>query len=241
MSPSAEGETPGKPGGCGRKPSVPFETMKNNKIEISVAVHGNQWRKVQARLVPDLGPTPVAVHRTLNRPGWSLTAVLCGQVIARGPTQQACLRNYQTILSKRSPDEILARVSNASLAPAPGGLDLVEKPQSREPQRWNAAQVADAITARAALTPDEREAVLRALSKAGPNTGRLLKNPPVGYRDALASAAWNGIQPNPYKLQLSCVAFARGPEKVLLEKLLAKSWPVWLDADASALVDLGVW
>jgi hypothetical protein len=215
--------------------------MNKNKIEISVAVNVGQWRKVQARLIPDIGPTPVALHRTLNRPGWSLTATLCGWVIARGPTQQACLQNYRELLTQRSEQEILARISQAPPAPGPDGLALVEKEARKFQPKWAAEDVADAIAARAGLDPIERAAVLRALSKAGPTTGRLLKNPPVGYRDSLAQAAWNGIQPNPYKVQASSVLFTRGADEILLKKLLAKSWPVWLDADAAALVDLGVW
>jgi hypothetical protein len=217
-----------------------MKTTKN-QIEITVAVSAGQWRKVQARLIPDLGPTPVALHRTLNRPGWSLTATLCGWVIARGPTQQACLQNYRELLTQRSEKEILDRIAGAGQAPSPANLTQLDKrTPSTKPTRA-AEDVADAIAARAGLDPVERNAVLRALSKAGPTTGRLLKNPPVGYRDSLAQAAWNGIQPNPYKIQASSILFTRGADEILLKKLLAKSWPVWLDADAAALVDLGVW
>ena len=217
-----------------------MKTTKN-QIEISVAVSAGQWRKVQARPVHGLGPTPIAVHRSVNRAGWSLTSTVCGWVIARGPTQRACLQSYRDILTQRSEKEILDRIAGAGQAPSPANLTQLDKrTPSTKPTRA-AKDVADAIAARASLTPDEREAVLRALSKAGPNTGRLLKNPPTGYRDPLAQAAWNGIQPNPYKVQTSSILFAQGPEEVLLKKLLAKSWPVWLDADAAALVDLGVW
>jgi hypothetical protein len=216
-------------------------TTNKNQIEISVAVNSQQWRKVQARLIPNLGPTPVALHRTLNRPGWSLTATVCGWVICRGPTQQACLQNYRELLTTRSELEILTRVSQVPPAPGPDGLALVEKEARNFQPKWAAEDVADAITARAGLTPTEREAVLRALSKAGRTVGRLLKNPPVGYRDSLAQAAWNGLQPNPYKIQTGSILFARGEDEILLKKLLAKTWPVWLDTDAAALVDLGVW
>ncbi len=236
------GERP-KPRPGSRTQTVPLQTMKTtkNQIEISVAVSAGQWRKVQARLIPDLGPTPVALHRTLNRPGWSLTATACGWVICRGPTQQACLQSYRDLLTQRSEQEILARIAQAGQAPSPASLTQLDKrAPSTEPTRA-ANDVSDAIAARAGLNPTEREAVLRALSKAGPNTGRLLKKAPSGYEDPLAQAAWNGIQPNPYKVQTSSILFTQGPEEVLLKKLLAKSWPVWLDADASALVDLGVW
>ena len=61
--------------------------MKNNTVKIAVALHGNQFRAVQAQLVPDLGPTPVALHRSINHSGWSLTSVHCGFVICRGATK----------------------------------------------------------------------------------------------------------------------------------------------------------
>jgi hypothetical protein len=215
--------------------------MKTEKIEISVALSGQQWRKVQARPVPEIGPTPVALHRSLNRPGWSLTATTCGLVICRGPTQKACLQNYQDLLKRHSAQEILARVSKAGPAPVPGSLAPLENKETRPQPSFSPEDVADAIAARAGLDPVEREAVLKALSKAGPNRGRLLKHAPSKWKDPLPQVAWNAIQPNFFKVQVSSFLFARGPEKVLLEKLLAKSWPVWLDSDAAALVDLGVW
>jgi hypothetical protein len=218
-----------------------MSTTTKNQIEISVAINSQQWRKVQARLIPDLGPTPVALHRSLNRPGWSLTVIECGLVICRGPTQKDCLKNYQTLLTQHSAQEILARVSNAGKAPVSDGLPGYEKKAPTSNPKWKAENVADAIAARAGLDQVERNAVWRALSKIGPNAGRLLKSAPRGYDDPLAQAAWNGIQPNPYKVQATCLLFARGDDKILLNKLLAKSWPVWLDSDASALVDLGVW
>jgi hypothetical protein len=101
--------------------------------------------------------------------------------------------------------------------------------------------VAAAIAERAALTTAEHEAVVRALCKAGPNAGRLLAKAPTGYRDPLGQAAWNGLQPNPYKVLTSSILFAGPAEKALLDKLVGKSWPVWLDSDADALVKLGVW
>jgi hypothetical protein len=216
-----------------------MKTVKTKTVKIAVAVHGG-WRQIDAQLVADLGLTPVALHRTINRQGWSLTSVACGFVICRGATKAKALAGYQHILTHRSPEEVLARIQSRPAAPVPDCLRAVE-PTAVRPPVISSVDVADAIAARAGLTAEEREAVLRALGKAGAHSGKLRKKAPVGYTDPLGQAAWNGLQPNPYKVQTSSLLFARGPERALLDKLLAKNWPIWLDADADALVKLGVW
>jgi hypothetical protein len=216
----------------------------SDKIKIAVALHGNQFRAVQAQLVHDLGPTPVALHRSINHSGWSLTSVHCGFVICRGTTKAKAVAHYQHILAHRSPEEVLARIQLRAPAPCPDSLaeaHLGKPRSSAQQQPSSAVAVAAAIAERAALTTDEHQAVVRALCKAGPNAGRLLAKAPTGYRDPLGQAAWNGLQPNPYKVQTSSILFAGPTEKALLDKLHGKNWPVWLDSDADALVKLGVW
>ena len=186
----------------------------------------------------------MALHRSINHSGWSLTSVACGFVICRGATKAKAKAAYQHILAHRSPEEVLARINLRAPAPSPDSLAEAHLGKPAKPNaqpRASAFAVAAAVAARAALTTDEHRAVFRALCKSGPNAGRLLAKAPTGYRDPLGQAAWNGLQPNPYKVQTSSILFAGAPEKALLNKLLGKSWPVWLDSDADALVSLGVW
>lgn len=215
-----------------------MKTVKTKTVKIAVAVHGG-WRQIDAQPVADLGLTPVALHRSINRQGWSLTSVACGQVLCRAKTKGEVLARYRRVLELRSPEEVLARVALAPAAPSPDCQRPIDA--AVRPHVVSSVDVADAIAARAGLTADEREAVLRALGKAGAHAGKLRKKAPTGYTDPLGQAAWNGLQPNPYKVQTSSLLFARGPERALLDKLLAKNWPIWLDADADALVKLGVW
>lgn len=68
-------------------------------------------------------------------------------------------------------------------------------------------------------------------------TGRLKAKAPA---DDLGKAAWNGLQPNPWKVQFGA-CFLRGEAAEILSHLSRFKWPVWLDSDAKALHDLGVW
>jgi hypothetical protein len=219
--------------------------MTTTTTTIAVAVRGNQFVSVQAVLYAHLGPTPVALHRTVNRAGWTVTSVACGFAMVHGTTRNKALAAYQRVLIDLGPSAVLARVAAEPVAPSPDSLRPAPtkrpKPKAAPANGGNAVAVAYAVAERAHLTVAERDAVLRALCKSGPNAGRLLAQAPARYKDPLAQAAWNGLQPNPYKIQPSCVLWAAPAERALLDKLVPKNWPVWLDSDAHALVDLGVW
>jgi hypothetical protein len=107
--------------------------------------------------------------------------------------------------------------------------------------REDMGRIVKAIAARAELNDSEIEAVWRALTSNGRHTGRLLAKAPSRHIDALANAAWNGLQPNPWKVQPTTLLFADGLAKDLLLKLAKHAWPAYLDRDAAALKALNVW
>jgi hypothetical protein len=82
-------------------------------------------------------------------------------------------------------------------------------------------------------TPDEVSGIRSALSS---KTGRLKERAPA---EVWGKAAWNGLQPNAWKIQFSACFLPFGPA-AFLTRLSRITWPAALDKDLAALRSLGV-
>jgi len=85
------------------------------------------------------------------------------------------------------------------------------------------------------------DAIQRAFYKVGPQKHmRLLKKAPSAMSDPLAFAAWNGLQPNPYKLSIGGCLFLDAEASTFVRDLSTVKWPASFDKDMSALRGLGL-
>lgn len=93
------------------------------------------------------------------------------------------------------------------------------------------------------LTDNEKNAMRRAFCTRGRNKGQLKAQAPNSYDDPLGNTAWNGMQPNAFKIQMCNMIFTSGNEEcnVLRTKLVKLVFPTWLDRDKEALVNMGAW
>jgi len=94
------------------------------------------------------------------------------------------------------------------------------------------------------ITQERSDAINRALCGNGRNAGRLLVRCPPSFgkkADPWAVAAWNGLQPNGYKVQFGASMMLNPEQKKFLVELSNFRWPSSLDADMHSLKQLGVW
>ena len=92
------------------------------------------------------------------------------------------------------------------------------------------------------LTEDQKAAMLRAIASKGRKKGYLKAKSPSAFDDQMACAAWQGMQPNAYKLSISAVMMLRDPAaKEFATKLSEFRFPAWLDYDRHTLQSMGVW
>ena len=175
----------------------------------------------------------VGIHKSLKSPRkWTVTVLDYGVAAVHAESPLKAVEAYLQVADKVS--ETAKRQGFVALTEAEKDSATPWTAPAEKSEKPNIHEVAAAIAKVAGLNAAETAAVHAALSK---KTGRLKAKAPA---DDLVKAAWNGLQPNPFKIQLSA-CFLRGDAKELVHKLAAKSWPVWLDSDAKALVDLGVW
>jgi hypothetical protein len=210
------------------------------ETETPVAYSRGRFYKVKGLLVN--APITAVLHRSVTGKGWAVTSPYCGQVIAKGPTKAAAEQALLEVLQQFGIERVQARIQSAPAAPDPVTLESPPAPQRpARVDRDQIGQIVKAIAERAQLTDSEIEAVWRSLASNGKHAGRLLSKPPVFSVDPLANAAWNGLQPNPWKIQPTAILFANGNAKDLLNKLAKHAWPAFLDRDAAALKALNVW
>lgn len=87
------------------------------------------------------------------------------------------------------------------------------------------------------LTKEELEAIDKAFSTRGKTKGFLKAKCPPG----LSGAAWQAIQPNPFKLSFCRCLFFSDTEKELFSKLADIKFPIDLDYDRAILDKCGAW
>lgn len=212
----------------------------NTETQTPVAYSRGRFYKVKGVLLK--APVAAVLHRSVTGKGWSVTSPHCGQVIAKGPTKTAAEQALHEVLKQFGVERVQARIQGAPTAPDLETLEAPPTPQKvTRVDHSQIGQIVKAIADRAGLTDSEIEAVWRALASNGKHAGRLLAKPPVISVDPLANAAWNGLQPNPWKVQPTAILFANGNAQDLLNKLVKHAWPAFLDRDAAALKALNVW
>lgn len=190
------------------------------------------------------GPRRIATYRTATIAG--LTVLIHPAVLPR--TGEVCTDPRTGLSYGGGPDKVRRTVAHLGLesvrdyvaghddAPAPtDDIPVAEQWSGKAPAaKHDVHTVATAIVHAADAPGSWIPAIVSALSS---RTGRLKAKAPA---DDLGKAAWNGLQPNPWKVQFgSC--FLRGEAAEILAHLAKHAWPAWLDSDAKALQDLGVW
>jgi hypothetical protein len=208
-------------------------------IQIPVAYRNNYYRIKASRLDH---PLNLALHRSVTGKGWSITSIGCGRIVAKGNTMNEARGALHDVVKRIGLERV--RIGIESSPPAPPVEGLEPAPPPSKPQRIDRnsiGQIVRAVADRAGLNELETDAVWRALATNGRNAGRLLSKPPSRYVDELANAAWNGLQPNPWKVQPTALLFADGAAKDLIDKLAKYAWPSYLDRDAATLKALNVW
>ena len=234
------GSKPNRFGGAVAEANQSAPTIMKTEIQIPLAYSHGRFYKVTGVLLD--APIEAVLHRSVTGKGWAVTSPRCGQVIAKGPTKAAAEQALREVLEQFGVERVQARIQSAPAAPELETLELPPAPRKvTRVDRTQIGQIVKAIADRAGLTDSEIEAVWRALATNGKHAGRLLAKPPVISVDPLANAAWNGLQPNPWKVQPTAVLFTNGNAQDLLNKLVKHAWPAFFDRDAAALKALNVW
>lgn len=183
---------------------------------------------------------PCAVHKSIGKSGWSVSSVEKGIAFVVGWKDRAgALRKAERRILNKGTDAVSASLATYPALPA-------SAPAYSAPKKAEGADVGTIVRLvgeRAGLNDRERAAVRRALNG---RTGQLKAKSPSAFGDAderLACAAWQGIQPNAFKIgTFSVLSLSRDVEcAALYDKLSKITWPDAFDSDKKALVDAGVW
>ena len=176
----------------------------------------------------------LAIHHTPGKPGrWTVSCPRCGMALGHGSTRVQAEGVTEQRIGEAGRDKVEALLA-AQPAVVQSEVDWVEPVRVMAPT-INVDAIAITIAERVGVAV---EPVRAALSGSGKHAGRLLSKCPS---EELAAAAWQAIQPNPFKVSIGRLFFLRGEAKVLFDKLSAHDWPDWLDRDKHALVRFGVW
>lgn len=181
-----------------------------------------------------------AVHRSVGKSGWSVSSVTKGIAFVVGwKSREGAIREAERRILNKGTNTVSASLETYPDSPS-------EAPAYGAPKKSPAADVDTIVRLvgeRAGLNDRERAAVRRALNG---RTGQLKAKSPSAFGDAderLACAAWQGIQPNAFKIgTFSVLSLSRDVEcAALYDKLSKITWPDAFDSDKKALVDAGVW
>lgn len=180
----------------------------------------------------------LALHKTIGKTGWSITHPRTGFALATGRATKETARSETAVkLQAYGVEKALALLDKYPSTPAVETLPE-KQPAVKVDVDHIAALIAKAV---GGLTERETAAVRRALNS---RTGQLKAKAPSAFGDAderLAAAAWQGIQPNGYKVGIVSVFSLRGEARDLYEKLSKFQFPAALDKDKLVLVKAGVW
>ena len=181
-----------------------------------------------------------AVHKSIGKSGWSVSSVEKGIAFVVGwKDKGGAVREAERRILNKGTDAVRASLDTYPALPASAPEHVAK---SKAPAA-DVDGIADLVAERAGLDDRERAAVRKALNG---RTGQLKAKSPSAFGDAderLACAAWQGIQPNGFKIgTIACLVFSREPECAeLFKKLTSIKWPDAFDSDKKKLVDLGVW
>jgi len=201
------------------------------KKEIVIVTNRQGAIAVPATIVTHPHPTigEVGIHKTVGGRDWSITHVRTGRRFLSRTTRKAAIAWAEDFSLTEEQTEILKRTESA---PPLEEANPLPKPEPKT--RPDIDAIVDAVNQVVTLSDRERKAVRDALSS---RSGRLKASAPV---ESWAKAAWNGLQPNPWKIQIGAMMFLPDEERSLLNRLSKHTWPVALDKDIEALSRMGV-
>lgn len=188
----------------------------------------------------------VAVHKSPSNHAkgwcWAVTDPGTGLAFARSNiSRQAAVDLAGERITKAGPDAVRQKLATTPKAPPVDGLPewIAQIPEkTTRPDLDHIVSLVDRVVP---LDDNEKVAVKRALSS---RSGRLKAKAPSAFGDEdeqLAAAAWQGLQPNGYKIGIISVISLRGPAAELYAKLSKVRWPSAFDKDRAALEKAGVW
>ena len=208
------------------------------KINLIIA-KGSSHVSVPAETVTIQG-FACAVHKSVGKSGWSVSSVTKGIAFVVGwKSKDGAVREAERRILNKGTDAVSA--SLATYPDTPSSAPAYEAP--KKSPAADIDTVVRLVGERAGLTDKEKAAVRKALNG---RTGQLKAKSPSAFGDAderLACAAWQGIQPNAFKIgTFSVLSLSRDAEcSALYDKLSKVTWSDAFDSDKKALVDAGVW
>lgn len=214
-----------------------------------IAINMERGYKAIDAWVTTIEGCKVAVHRDPRRvTHWSVSDVATGLRVLGGKsctTRPAALAAAKERILKHGVAAYKRAVENNPAAPDPKTVEPMEvKPPPPAVRMIDVKALAHKIArvVPGGLEEKEVEAVGRALSRLN---GKLKSKCPSAYSDPMAAAAWQGLQPNTFKVTMGKTFVIRNLEdpapRILFDKLFAINWPTVLDKDAEALKEMGVW
>lgn len=206
------------------------------------------YKAATATLDTLFGCITVALHKSPSTAAcgwcWAVTDPRTGKAFARSNTsRQAALDLAFSRIEKAGLARVQAVLAAEPDAPAVETLPVWTPPAKAEAAtKVDIPHIVDLVAKTVGgLTDREKTAVARALNS---RTGQLKAKSPSAFGDddeRLACAAWQGLQPNAFKIGTLSVFSLRGESSELFEKLTKVSWPAAFDKDKLALVNAGVW
>lgn len=205
---------------------------------------GTGYKSVEAELVTVEG-IACGVHKT---PGakfgticWSVTELVTGLALAKSSKRQGAIDLATERIVRAGTWQVQAKLNAEVKASAPEGLEPLVIEKRAPAAKADVPHIVDLVAKVVPLNERERAAVLRALNS---RTGQLKAKAPSAFGDAdsqLAAAAWQGLQPNAFKIGIVSVWSLRGEALELYDRLSKVQWPAAFDKDKFALVNAGVW
>lgn len=204
------------------------------KTTIAIKNENQKAFAIEADLI-EIHGISCGVHRSIKNTGWAVTVVGVGIALAvvTGQTKQYVINLATERVERAGAESVKAQLAALPLAPAVETLPKWEAPVKEPALKADIDTIVKTIGDVVNLNEGERLAVRNALNS---RTGQLKAKAPS---DDWSKAAWNGLQPNAWKIQFSA-CFLRGEPADLLSKLSKHSWPVALDKDLHTLRKLGV-
>jgi len=205
----------------------------------------NKFFAVEAEAINILG-IALARHRSVGKRGWSITDPRSGGAIVTGQKSKELARSEAVLrIQSHGVEKVREFLAAKPAAPAVETLpDYVIEVAKESVAKADVAGIVELVARTVdGLSERERAAVTRALNS---RTGQLKAKAPSAFGDAderLAAAAWQGLQPNAFKVGLvSCFAIGHHEEsRSLWQRLSAVKWPAAFDKDRLALEKAGVW
>ena len=201
---------------------------------IAVAVGGGNYLATKARIIRKAGHE-FGIHKTLNKSTWSVTHIESGYAVTtRQPNQAAALARLEHILTTETPQALATAFSSQPSAPCPWSLEVHSTKVAAPKPSANIPEIVRIIAQTVGGLSDLEELAIKGALNS--RTGQLkAKCPSADWN----KAAWNGLQPNAWKIQFSA-CFLRGEPADLLAKLSKHTWPAAFDKDLHALRKAGV-